>query len=80
MTGPQFESLADIMAEEEERLLAEAVAEREAEKAAWDALTPEQRAAETARFEAKYADMPDDDDDDPEDDDEDDDEEGCDDD
>jgi hypothetical protein len=31
------------------------------EKAAWDALTPEQKAAETARIEAKFADVPDND-------------------
>lgn len=54
------ESLADMMREEDERRLAEARAEIAAEQAEWDALTPEQKAARTAAYEAKYGDVPDD--------------------
>lgn len=56
----QFESLADIMRDEEARRVAEARAEIAAEQAEWDALTPEQKAARAAAYEAKYADVPDD--------------------
>ena len=41
-------NLSDLIAEEEAKRIAEARAEIAAEKAAWDALTPEQQAAETA--------------------------------
>ena len=44
--------LHELIAEEEERLIAEAVAEREAEDAAWAALTPEER---EAAFKARKA-------------------------
>ncbi len=47
-------NLSELMAEEETRLRAEAQAEIAAEKAAWDALTPEQQAAVIAAREAKY--------------------------
>lgn len=46
--------LSDIFAEEEARLVAEAEADRAKEAAAWAALTPEERAARSRAFEAKY--------------------------
>lgn len=53
------ESLADIMAEEEARRLAEARAEIAAEKRAWDAMNPAEQAEVIAKREAKFADVPD---------------------
>jgi len=53
-----MQTLSEIMAEEEARRLAETRAEVAAEKAAWDALTPEEQAAAIAAREAKYADLP----------------------
>lgn len=58
----QFESLRDIMAKEEARLLAEAKKEIAAEKAAWDAMTPEAQANARAVIEAKYPNVEADDD------------------
>lgn len=55
------QSLADMMAEDDARRMAEARAEIAAEQAEWDALTPDQKAARIAAMEAKYADVPDDD-------------------
>lgn len=40
-----MQSLADIFAQEEARLSAEALAEAQAEQAAWDALSDDERAA-----------------------------------
>jgi len=54
-------SLADLMAEDEAFRLEEARREIAAEKAAWDALSPEQQAAAIAAREAKFANVPDDD-------------------
>lgn len=51
----KIETLADIFAEEEERRTAEARREIAAEQAAWDALTPEEKAAKLAENEAKWA-------------------------
>lgn len=56
----QPQSLADIMREDDDRRLAEARAEIAAERAEWDALTPEQQADRSAAYEAKYGDIPDD--------------------
>lgn len=65
MSAQQFESLADIMASEEARRLDEARAEIAAEKAAWDALSPDDQARAIEAVEAKFADwdQPDDSDD-----------------
>lgn len=52
-----MESLNDIFVEEEARLLTATRAEIAAEKAAWNALTDEERAAHTAAVEAKYSDI-----------------------
>lgn len=47
-------NLFDIFAEEEAQRVAEAEADRIKEAAAWAALTPEERAARSRAFEAKY--------------------------
>lgn len=52
-------SLDDLFEEEEERRRAQARMEIAAEKAAWDALTPEQKAAQIAAIEVKFANVPD---------------------
>lgn len=48
-------NLSDLFKEEEEARLATARAEIAQEKAAWDALTPEEREQLSAAYEAKYA-------------------------
>lgn len=48
-------TLGEIMREEEDRLLAKAREEIAREKAAWDALSPEQKAVHVAAIEAKFA-------------------------
>lgn len=50
-----MEDLTSLFAEEEARRLAEARAEIAKEKAVYDALSPEQKAAKNAEYEAKYA-------------------------
>ena len=50
-----MEDLNDIFAEEEARRLAEGRAEQAKEDAAYAALTPEEKAAKLAAYEAKYA-------------------------
>lgn len=52
----QYHTLGDLMADYENELRAQAQKEMAAEKAAWDALTPEQQAAELDR-KAKYAEL-----------------------
>lgn len=64
-------SIWDEIEKEDAIRLAHTRREIAAEKLAWDALTPEQKAAHTAAVEAKFADVPDvDEDDDEEDEDE----------
>lgn len=48
-------TLADLMREDEEAALAKARQEIAGEKQAWADMTPEQREAQTAAYEAKYA-------------------------
>lgn len=57
MTKQPFTSLDDLMREEEDRLTAKAHAEIAAEKAAWDALPPEEQAERIRQIEAKYDDL-----------------------
>jgi hypothetical protein len=52
-------SLDDLMRDEEAHRLARARAEIAAEKAAWEAFSPEQKAAHVAAAEARFADVPD---------------------
>lgn len=53
--GREFKmNLSDIMAEEQANRLAEAKAEIAAEKAAWEAMTPEQQADIIKEREAKF--------------------------
>lgn len=49
-------NIEDMFAEHEAQLLAEGRAAIAAERAEWDALAPEQQAAQTAAIEAKYGD------------------------
>lgn len=51
-------NLFDMVAEDDARRLEQARAEIAAEKAAWDALSPEDQAAHIAAVEAKYPDVP----------------------
>ena len=73
MTGPGFISLGDMFAEVEAKAVAEAKVEKDREDSAFAALSPEEqervRAAQIARYEAMFPDMPEDTDE-PEDDDE----------
>ncbi len=50
-------TLGELLEGEDAARLAQARAEIAAEKAAWDALSPEEREAKTAAFEAKYETM-----------------------
>ncbi len=49
-----FQSLGDLMAEEEARLVDEARVQMEAERVAWDALSPAEQAAISAANAARY--------------------------
>jgi len=64
VTGPEFISLGDMFAEVEAKAVAEAKVEKDREDTAFAALSPEEqervRAAQIARYEAMFPDMPED--------------------